>query len=96
MPRLIWSPRAAADIQRLYRFLLFKNADAARRAVMTIRRGVQILERQSSIGRPVENMPDIYRELIINFGDSGYIVRYRIETDAVIILAIRHQKEAGY
>jgi plasmid stabilization system protein ParE len=37
-----------------------------------------------------------FRELPIDFGDTGYIALYRFEHDAVIVLAIRHQKEAGY
>ena len=34
---------------------------------------------------------------VIDFGDSGYVARYRVvpDTDTVIILAVRHQKEAG-
>jgi len=41
-------------------------------------------------------MPDQYREWLVNFGDRGYIVRYRIDGYAITILAVRHQKEAGY
>ena len=33
MPQLIWAPPALLDVQRLYRFLAPKNADAAKRAV---------------------------------------------------------------
>lgn len=42
-------------------------------------------------------MPEL-RELVIAFGDSGYVALYRHEpaVDAVYILAFRHQKEAGY
>ena len=96
MPHLKWTPSAVADVQRLYRFLLPKNANAASRAVKTIRSSIEILSQQSGIGRPVEDMPDEYREWLIDFGDSGYIARYRIDADVVTILAIRHQKEAGY
>ena len=36
------------------------------------------------------------RELIIPFGDSGYVAlyRYEIEADSVYVLAFRRQKEA--
>jgi hypothetical protein len=39
-----------------------------------------------------------HRELVIPFGNSGYVALYRYEPgdDAVLILAFRHQKEAGY
>lgn len=96
MSRLIWSPAALLDVQRLYRFLAPKNIDAAKRAVMAIRQGVKVLTQQPGIGRPVEDLPSEFREWIIDFGDSGYIVRYRLDADDVTILAVRHQKEAGY
>jgi plasmid stabilization system protein ParE len=41
--RLIWTPSALRDVQRLYRFLAEKNRDAAKRAVQAIRSGVQII-----------------------------------------------------
>ena len=41
-------------------------------------------------------MPEAFREWIIDFGESGYVARYRIEVDAVTMLAVRHQKEVGF
>lgn len=96
MSRLIWSRPALLDVQHLYRFLAPKNLDAARRAVKAIRVGVKALGQQPGIGRPIEDMPDEFREWIIDFGDSGYVARYRIDSDAVTILAVRHQKEVGF
>ena len=90
MPRLIWSHQAVLDIQRLYRFLARKNPDAARRAVKAIRQNVKVLGHQPEIGRPAEAMPEAFREWVIDFGDSGYIARYRIGPDGVTILAVRH------
>lgn len=95
MSRLIWSRQALLDVQRLYRFLAVKNIDAARRAVKTVRQGVKVLGHQPVIGRPIEDMPDEFREWMIDFGDSGYVARYHIDADAVTILAVRHQKEVG-
>ena len=96
MPRLIWTPAALQDVQRLYRFLAEKNSDAARRAVKTIRDSVKVLERQPGVGRPAEEMDPEYREWIIDFGDNGYVVLYRYRGDTAVILAVRHQREAGY
>ena len=98
MPRLIWSPSALADVQRLYRFLAQNNTDAARRAAKSIREGVKILALQPGIGRPAEEMEPEYREWIIDFGGSGYVAlyRYEAETETAVILAVRHQREAGY
>lgn len=96
MSRLIWSPLALLDVQRLYRFLAPKNLDAAKRAVKAIRQGVKVLGQQPGIGRPIEDMPEEFREWIIDFGESGYVARYRIDVDAVTILAVRHQKEVDF
>lgn len=96
MPRLIWTPPALADVQRLYRFLASKDADAAQRAVKAIRSGVKILAHQSHLGRPIEDLDADYREWLIDFGNTGYVALYRVEGETVAILAVRHQKEAGY
>jgi plasmid stabilization system protein ParE len=96
MPQLIWSPQALLDVQRLYRFLAPKNLEAAKRAVTAIRQGVNVLSAQPGMGRPVENMADEFRDWIIDFGDSGYVARYRVDGQHLIILVVRHQKEAGF
>jgi plasmid stabilization system protein ParE len=96
MSPLIWSQPALLDVQRLYRFLAPKNPDAAKKAVGAIRQSVKVLGQQPGIGRPIEDMPEAFREWIIDFGDSGYVARYRIDSDAVTILAVRHQKEVGH
>jgi plasmid stabilization system protein ParE len=95
MPRLIWTPSALLNVQLLYRFLVVKNPDAARRAVKAIRQGVKVLEQQPKVGRPVEEMDNEYRDWIIDFGDSGYVARYRVDPQFVSVLAVRHQKEVG-
>lgn len=96
MSQLIWSPGALVDVQRIYRFLAAKNIHAAKSAVKAIRGGVTILSSQAQIGRPIEDMPDEFREWLIDFGDSGYVVRYRLDMEVAVILAVRHQREAGF
>jgi len=96
MPRLIWSASALRDVQRLYRFLAVKNADAAIRAVKVIRTGVSILAQHPEVGRPAEDMEPKYREWLIDFGDSGYIALYRYDGETALIVTVRHQREVGY
>jgi plasmid stabilization system protein ParE len=97
MASIIWSPQAAADVQRLFRFLQPKNADAARRAVQAIRGSVKILAVQPHLGRPVADMPVQYRDWLVDFGNSGYVLRYRLDAPSqVLILAVRHQKETAW
>ena len=83
-------------MQRLYRFLATKNVDAAKRAAGAIRRGVKVIESQTGIGRPVPDMEPEYREWLIDFGASRYVAKYRLDGDMAVVLAVRHQKEAGY
>jgi plasmid stabilization system protein ParE len=40
-------------------------------------------------------MDNEYRDWIIDFGDSGYVARYRLDSQFVSVLAVRHQKEVG-
>lgn len=96
MPRVIWSPDALADVQRVYRFLASKNSLAAKEAVKAIRQSVTILVQHPEVGRPIEEMEPEYREWPIAFGSSGYIILYRFDGQAAIILALRHQREVGY
>jgi plasmid stabilization system protein ParE len=74
MPRLIWSPGALRDVQRLYRFLSDKDAGAAKLAVKAKREGVRTIARQPGIGRPVEDLEPQYREWLVDFGATGYVV----------------------
>jgi plasmid stabilization system protein ParE len=96
MPRLIWSPAALRDVQRLYRFLAPRNPVAAARAVRAIRECMQIVAAQPGVGRPADRMDPEYREWPIGFGDGGYLVLYRLEGEVAVVLAVRHQREAGY
>ena len=96
MPRLIWSPAALRDVERLYRFLVPKSRDAAKRAAASIRQCAKILVDHPAIGRPIENMPPEFRELPIGFGAGGYLALYRYDGREVVILAVRHGREAGY
>jgi hypothetical protein len=41
-------------------------------------------------------MDDEFRDWIIDFGDSGYVARYRMDAVQVIILAVWQQMEAGF
>ena len=96
MPRLIWTGPALAYMQRLYQFLASKSPDAARRAAGAIRSQVRILEAQPAVGRVLAETDPEYRTWPIDFGESGYVVLYRFDSRQVSILALRHQREAGF
>ncbi|PWF44340.1 type II toxin-antitoxin system RelE/ParE family toxin [Massilia glaciei] len=96
MPQVRLAPSALHDLQRLREFLRIKNPAAAKRAAAAIIKSIQMLGRYPQVGRPAQEMDIEYREITVEFGDTGYIVLYRYELDAVTVLSIRHQKEAGY
>ncbi len=96
MSRLIWSPSALRDVQRLHRFLGNKDIKSASRAIKTIRSSVKVLAHQPEVGRPVDGMEPEFREWLIDFGSSGYVALYRTEGELTTVLAVRHQREAGY
>ena len=96
MPRLRWSQAALLDVARLHAFLTPKSRDAAKRAVKAIRQGVKALGKHPEIGRPVEEMPLEFREWVIDFGHGAFVVLYHYDGKQIVILAIRHGREAGY
>lgn len=94
MARLIGSGRALDDLERLTAFLIASDAQEALGTVGLIEEAILVLQRHPLIGRPVES--DL-RELMISRGRSGYAALYSFEAqqDAVLILSIRHQRDAG-
>ena len=97
MPHVRLSARAQADLSRLHTFLVGKDVNAAKRAMLAIREAFRPLPHAPTIGRLVEDSEDL-RELVIDFGASGYLALYRFETvlDTVTILAVKHQREDDY
>ncbi len=97
MSRVVITEQAALGLERCRQFLAEKNPGAARRAAQAIARRFAQLESDPELGRPSDDVPEL-RELLIAFGDSGYVALYRYEPedDVVVVLAFRHQKEAGY
>ena len=95
MAEVVYSRHAFFDLERLADFLIRDAPQAAVIAIDVIRDGIEILERHPFVGRPCE---EGLRELLISYGKSGYVALYSYEQrqDVVIVLSIRHQREAGY
>ena len=95
MPRVFYSERALSDLERLVDFLASDDEAAATQAARVIIDAVTVLERHPYIGRPVRGR---LRELVISHGRTGYVALYRVtmRRDRVEVLALRHQREAGY
>jgi len=93
MSHLIYTQQALCDLVRLRNFLAKKSPEASIRAVAKIKSSIQKIALQPNSFRPVEDMPN-YREIIIDFGGSEYIVRFYYKTGSDIkIVRIKHQLE---
>lgn len=90
-----FTPEAEADLLRLFDFLLEQDVAAAEAA----REAIELLEVfpfscRKALGG--DGNPFL-RELIIPFGESGYVALFEIENrNTVTLLAVRHQREEDY
>jgi len=97
MPYLVvWTENASQGLERAYLFLAEKSAEAAVAAIKAIREKALLLEQFPNAGRPAEDFEPEYRELLIPFGGAGYALVYEVIGNTVYVLALKHQKEAGY
>jgi len=95
LAKLTFEQSALADLERLTDFLIEENRAAAMETAGLIVEALEILKRHPMIGRPAEAGA---RELVISRGRSGYVALYDFNEleDLVVVLSIRHQREAGF
>jgi plasmid stabilization system protein ParE len=93
--RIVFSEEAFGDLERIVDFLLENSPERASEALQRIRSATDTLDLHPLIGRRVNAE---IRELVISWGETGYIALYRFDPvgGIVRILRIRHQREAGY
>lgn len=85
---------ARDDLQRLYRYLIELDVTAARQALEALTKATRLLEDFPFSCRKASSGDPLIRELIVPFGNSGYVVLFEIEdSQTVTILAVRHQRE---
>lgn len=92
MTTIEWLPGAVDDLRRLHAFIEPHSAEAAEQAVTTIVEAAESLMAFPGKGKPWE--PDTnFREWGATFGARGYVIRYRLFGDRVIIVRIWHGLE---
>lgn len=96
MARVRWSREATRNLVELEAFLARNSPPAAARAAQIILDGVRQLRTFPASGRPADDTIDGTRDLIVPFGDGGYVIRYVLINDDVVIIAIRHTRQAGF
>jgi plasmid stabilization system protein ParE len=93
------SDAAQEDMERLHDFLSDIDMRLADKAIGEIVKGFDFLKTfpQSCRLASFDEPGSVYRELIVNFGKSGYLVLFEINDDETLtIIAVRHQRESGY
>lgn len=96
-----YSASAKDDLARLYDYLLDRattaeDLDLAEQALSAITGAIESLRRSPFIYRKADDDPFL-RELLIPFGQSGYVALFEIEDAATVtVLALRHQLEDDY
>lgn len=95
MARVEITARALTDLERLFDFVATNNPRSARKQLLSVRKALELLADHPLLGRVAE---EGRRELVLSRGRYGYIAKYRWlpAEDVVLVLAIRHQLEAGY
>ncbi|MCD9004996.1 type II toxin-antitoxin system RelE/ParE family toxin [Luteimonas sp. XNQY3] len=95
MARVEFLPGVYEDLQRVIRHLEQLEAEHIQDRLGAIVSAADVLTHNPLIGRPTR---DDLRELVIGQGARGYVALYRHvdALDAVFVLAIRAQREAGY
>jgi len=96
-----YSAGAREDLKRLYAYLLARSTtteemNLAELAIDTVEAAIKSLRYSPFIYRKAGRSPFL-RELLIPFGQSGYVALFEIDDAAsVTILALRHQLEDDY
>ncbi|MGB5101886.1 MAG: type II toxin-antitoxin system RelE/ParE family toxin [Steroidobacteraceae bacterium] len=95
MARVEVSARALRDLERLFDFAAESDPRQALAQLSSVRAAFAVLADHPLLGRAAE---DGRRELVLSRGRHGYIAKYRWlpAEEVVLILAVRHQREAGY
>lgn len=96
MPSVKYSAQAITDLKRIHDFLVTQDSNAAKRAVLVIRAALEKVAFMPERFRPVEGKM-YHREAIIDFGNSGYVARFRhLPSGDVTLARIKHQKEDDF
>ena len=95
MARVQVTRQALADLERLFDFIAEHDPRRAREQLASVRRALKLPADHPFLGRDAEAGR---RELVLSRGRHGYVAKYRWlpAEGVVLILAVRHQREAGY
>jgi plasmid stabilization system protein ParE len=104
--KIVYVPAAQRSLERIFGFYASESLGLAARVLGVIAEAVSALRHSPYLGRRVG---EDQHELVVSHGKTGFVVLYRYvptlerpDTESVEppgtvrVLAVRHQREAGY
>jgi addiction module RelE/StbE family toxin len=94
---IVFDTEALDDLERIFEFNAQADPGMALDHIEVIRSAVAVLDAHPEMGRLVRRGSTL-RELVISRGKTGYIALYEFSPveKLIRVVAIRHQREAGY
>ena len=91
---MIYAASALLDMERIVEHVANEAPELRGIVVRRVSEAVSLLGDHPLMGRSVEHG---LRQLVISRGRTGFVALYRFleQDDVVLILALRHQREAG-
>ena len=100
--RVQFTQEATEDLERLFDFIIERelmrdgDLDIAGQALDAVRRSIDTLKWTPFTCRKAGSSPFL-RELVITFGQAGYVALFEIVDDrTIVVAAVRHQREDDY
>ena len=90
--QLEWVKEAISDLEECREFLKSKNPKAAKNAIKRIIEVTKLLLEQPYLGHPIEGMPE-FQKISIPFGKYGYVLKYRVDGQKIVILRVWHGRQ---
>jgi addiction module RelE/StbE family toxin len=94
---IVFDVEALDDLERIFEFNFERDPATALEHIEKVHSAVVILDHHPEIGRPLGRGSTL-RELVISHGRTGYVALYEYSPveKLVRVVAVRHQREAGY
>ena len=91
MSKVVVSPRASSDVDRLEEWLLDRGSpDTALRFAEELKVALRTLSDLPNRGR---NIGAGFKELVVPFGRDAYLIQYQVRGEEVFVARIRHRRE---
>lgn len=94
--RVRFTEEARDDLLRCFDALLIHDRHAGERALAAMIKATELLKDFPYACRKVDEGDPFLRELLISFGDAGYVALFEIRGSEVNVVAVRHQREDDY